>query len=48
MHADLVPRRDHAPLFVGIEVDAVRETIWGLWWVVIGIVLLSYRPPSEG
>ena len=37
-----------APLFVGIEVDAVRETIWGLWWVVIGIVLLSYRPPSEG
>lgn len=28
------------PLFIGIEVDAVRETIWGLWWVMIGSALI--------
>ncbi len=35
------------PLFFGAGVDAVRETIWGLWWVVIGAVLLRYRPVGE-
>ncbi len=35
------------PLFFGIGVDAVRETIWGLWWVVIGVVLLLYRSSGE-
>lgn len=35
------------PLFFGIGVDAVRETIWGLWWVVIGVLLVSYRPSDE-
>lgn len=36
------------PLFLGIGVDAVRETIWGLWWIAIGVVLLRYRPWGEG
>ena len=29
-----------APLFFGGEVNAVTETIWGLWWVAIGAVLI--------
>ena len=28
------------PLFFGGEVNAVTETIWGLWWVAIGAVLI--------
>lgn len=34
-------------LFLAIGVDAVRETIWGLWWIAIGVVLLRYRPWGE-
>jgi hypothetical protein len=35
------------PLFFGAEVDAVRETIWGLWWVAIGAALLFEGRPAR-
>lgn len=35
------------PLFFGVDVNAVTETIWGLWWVAIGAVLIEHaRRPS--
>lgn len=29
------------PLLFGVEVNAITETIWGLWWVVIGAALIG-------
>jgi peptidoglycan/LPS O-acetylase OafA/YrhL len=35
------------PLFFGAAVDAIRETIWGLWWVAIGAALVLVARPAS-
>ena len=36
------------PLFLGGEPNAVTESVWGLAWVGLGVVLIRVGSPAEG